>query len=262
MTPPKPRGPVAAPPFPPRLQALLDEHGFALSAALTDATGPHVARVTLPPAICTARADGAVTWRLTMQVDLVLPDNPTQEVAPMPNPVADGQRRRAPPPVGRPKPPIETDGARKGAIAKIHIARGQLGMGDDAYRDMLERLTGERTAGTLSMPQLEAVLAEMKRLGFKPLPATRSTSPKAQIRMIFAVWKDLQPHLQDASDEALRAFCARQTKSPKHPNGVSAPQFLGPHEAGKVLEGLKAWLARCRTRARLTAEARAEGMGQ
>ncbi len=177
----------------------------------------------------------------------------------MPHPAADG-RRRAPPP--KPKPPIDDQAARRGAIAKIHIGRSQLAMGDDAYRDMLERLTGARSAGTLTMQQLDTVLAEMRRLGFKPLPAKRPTSPKAQIRMIFAVWKDLQPHLEDGSDAALRAFCARQTKSPKHPQGVSAPQFLGPAEANKVLEGLKAWLARCRERARLKAEARAEGMGQ
>jgi phage gp16-like protein len=159
-------------------------------------------------------------------------------------------------------PPDSSDAARRGAIAKIHIARAQLGMGDDAYRDMLERITGARTAGKLAMDQLDAVLAEMKRLGFRAQPAKRSTSPKAQVRMIFAVWKDLQPHLEDGSEAALRAFCARQTKSPKHPQGVSAPQFLGPTEANQVLEGLKAWLARCRTRARAQAEARAEGMGQ
>ena len=177
----------------------------------------------------------------------------------MPSPAADGRRAR---PARTTKPPIDvSDSARKGAIAKIHIARSQLAMSDDAYRDLLERITGARTAGKLAMPQLEAVLAEMKRLGFRPSPAKRLTSPKAQIRMIFAVWKDLQPHLQDGSEAALRAFCARQTKSPKHPHGVSAPQFLGPVEAEKVLEGLKAWLARCRTRARLAAEARAEGMG-
>lgn len=176
----------------------------------------------------------------------------------MPSPAADGRSRRAPPP--KPKPPIDPDSARRGAIAKIHIARSQLGMSDDAYRDMLERVTGARTAGKLAMPALEAVLAEMRRLGFRAQPARRPTNPKAQVRMIFAIWKDLKPFLEDGSDTALRAFCERQTRSPKHPAGVSAPEFLGPHEANLVVEGLKAWLARCRTRARTQAEARAEGM--
>ena len=60
----------------PRLQALVYQHGQALAAALMDATGPHAARVTLPPAICRSRADGAATWSLTLQIDLVLPDTP------------------------------------------------------------------------------------------------------------------------------------------------------------------------------------------
>lgn len=179
----------------------------------------------------------------------------------MPSPAADGRRAAARAPRTT-TPPRDPEAARKGLIAKIHIGRSQLGMGDDAYRDLLERVAGARTAGRLPIDKLEAVLTEMRRLGFKPLPARRPTSAKAQIRMIYAVWKDLRPHVEDGSDAALRAFCARQTKSPKHPQGVSAPEFLGPHEANLVLEGLKGWLARVRTRARLQAEAAAEGMGQ
>ena len=73
---PKTRRPGFAAAFPPRLQALLDEHAQRLGAALIDATGPQAARVTLPPAICTQRADGAVTWSINLRVDLVLPDTP------------------------------------------------------------------------------------------------------------------------------------------------------------------------------------------
>ncbi|MBX9701528.1 MAG: regulatory protein GemA, partial [Acetobacteraceae bacterium] len=167
----------------------------------------------------------------------------------MPNPRADGgarrvvQKRTGPPPRAT-HPAADPERARKGAIAKVHIARSQLGMGDDAYRDLLERVTGARTAGALAVAQLEAVLKEMVRLGFKPVPARRPMSVHAQIRMIHAVWADLKPHLSDGSEAALRAFVQRQTKSPKHPTGVSAPEFCGPAEANKVLEGLKAWLAR------------------
>lgn len=157
-----------------------------------------------------------------------------------------------------PRPDPERE--RLGAIAKVHVARAQLRLGEDAYRDLLERITGARSAGKLSMQQLDAVLAEMRKLGFRAAPAGKPMSAKAQVRMIHALWKDLQPHVQDGSESALRAFVQRQTRSPKHPAGVSAPEFLGPHEANLVLEGLKAWLARARTRARLRAEAAAEGV--
>lgn len=76
MTPRKTPRPGFAGALPPELQALVYRHAKQLEAALKDATGPHAARVTLPPAICTSRADGAATWSLTLKVDLVLPDTP------------------------------------------------------------------------------------------------------------------------------------------------------------------------------------------
>jgi phage gp16-like protein len=137
-------------------------------------------------------------------------------------------------------------------LAKIHLAKKQLAMGDEAYRDMLQRVAGAPSAGALDLPKLEAVLKEMRRLGFRGVGrAKKGLSQKAQVRMIHAVWRDLQPHITDGSEAALRAFVQRQTKSAARPEGVSAPEFLGPQEANKVLEGLKAWLARVRQRAAL-----------
>ena len=44
--------------------------------------------------------------------------------------------------------------------------------------------------------------------------------------------------------DALRAFVQRQTKSRLTPDGISAPEFLDGPQANRVIEGLKAWLAR------------------
>lgn len=150
---------------------------------------------------------------------------------------------------------------RLAMIAKVHIAKVRLGMGEDDYRDMLKRVTGLTSAGLMAVPELDAVLKELRRLGFKDRPA-RGAAPshKAQIRMVHALWKDLAPHLTDGSVTALRSFVQRQTKSPARPEGIAAPEFLGPEDANKVVEGLKAWLARVRQRARLRAEAEAEGV--
>lgn len=169
-------------------------------------------------------------------------------------------RPKAPPP--KPRPPEQGDPAqrRRALLAKIHLAKKQLAMGDEAYRDMLQRVAGAPSAGTLELPQLDLVVKEMVRLGFRDVAGKRPVSAKAQVRMIYVLWKQLRPLVQDGSDEALRAFVRRQTKSPKHPDGVSAPEFCGPTEANLVVEGLKAWLARLRTAARLKAQAEAEGV--
>lgn len=53
-------------------------------------------------------------------------------------------------------------------LAKIHIAKSQLGMSDDVYRDMLQRVAGVRSAKDIPATRLAGVFAELKRLGFKP----------------------------------------------------------------------------------------------
>lgn len=132
--------------------------------------------------------------------------------------------------------------------AKIHIARKQLGLDEDTYRAVLLRAAGITSTADAGPSHLDAILAEMRRLGWKPKPAARHgaarrpLSAKAQIRMIYAVFNDLRPHLAVGDDSTLRAFVRRQT-------GLDAPEFLDSAQANKVLEGLKAWRARLRARA-------------
>ena len=66
-------------------------------------------------------------------------------------------------------------------LAKVHIAKKALGMEDDGYRDFLQAQTGKRSAGLLNEIELDKVLAQMKRLGFKPQAkdkGKRPTTPK------------------------------------------------------------------------------------
>ncbi len=130
-------------------------------------------------------------------------------------------------------------------LAKIHLARKQMALDDETYRDLLQRVTGQRSCTTCADAELHRVLAEFQRLGWTAKPA-RVRSDTAQVRMIYAIWADLRPLLKDAGDEALRGFVRRQTKSAVHPDGVDAPEWLNGVDAAKVIEGLKGWLARLR----------------
>ena len=66
-------------------------------------------------------------------------------------------------------------------LAKIHVAKAQLGLDDDTYRALLARIAGVRSAKELNKRQIGAVLAEFERLGFKPKPAKKAgrAVPKA-----------------------------------------------------------------------------------
>lgn len=59
-----------------------------------------------------------------------------------------------------------TSPARRAMLAKIHIAKNDLGMDDDTYRLMLENLFGVTSAGDLSGRDLDALLGHLTERGF------------------------------------------------------------------------------------------------
>lgn len=62
---------------------------------------------------------------------------------------------------------------RKGPTAQIHIARKQLAMDDDTYRQMLAQVTGKQSSKDCSVSELHKVVAHLKQLGFKAKPRKR-----------------------------------------------------------------------------------------
>jgi len=139
---------------------------------------------------------------------------------------------------------------RNGRLARVHIARKELALDEASYRAVLVRITGHDSAGKCSDPQLESVLEEFKRLGWTPATKRSPQSKKPHVRLIWALWGQLRPHLRDGSAKAeplsprkgvagagLRSFCLRMTQ-------VSDPEWLDGAQANLVIEGLKAWLKR------------------
>ena len=138
------------------------------------------------------------------------------------------------------KPAGSRGSDRQAMLAKVHIAKKQLAMDDDSYRAVLRRVTGVDSTKTLSIGALDAVVTEFKRLGFKPV--ARPVSDKAWVRKIYAIWAELAPLLDDATDETLNAFVRRQTRTSRRSNGVDRPEWLTAEDATKVIQGLEGWL--------------------
>jgi phage gp16-like protein len=130
------------------------------------------------------------------------------------------------------------------SLKTIHVGQRQLGLADEDYRDLLERATGKRSSADMSERERGAVIEAMKLLGFKPAPAAGARAkkaPKAYVGKIYALWGELERlgALADPSPKGLCAFVHRQT-------GLDRAEWLGPEQANKVTEGLKAWVARAR----------------
>lgn len=126
---------------------------------------------------------------------------------------------------------------RRPMVAKVHIARKELGLDEGTYREVLVRVTGRDSSAGCTDAQIEAVLMEFKRLGWAPKQTRRPLSGKPHVRKVWALWGELKPHLRDGSPKALRSFVMRMT-------GVADPEWLTGEQATVVTEGLKAWLAR------------------
>ncbi len=64
--------------------------------------------------------------------------------------------------------------ARRGLTAQIHIARKQLGLDDETYRQMISTTTnGKRSCADCSVRELEQIVARLKAAGFEARPRKR-----------------------------------------------------------------------------------------
>ncbi|WP_034627152.1 regulatory protein GemA [Desulfocurvibacter africanus] len=62
----------------------------------------------------------------------------------------------------------------KSLLAKVHVAKKQLGLSDDDYRAVLLEQFGQDSAGQLSDGQLRKLIAHFRGLGWQDAPKARS----------------------------------------------------------------------------------------
>lgn len=104
-----------------------------------------------------------------------------------------------------------TAALRRGLIATIHIAKGQMGLDDDAYQGLLESVTGYKSSAKCTVPQLKAVIAEMRNSkGWTPRPRAGQvpTALRPLHNKIAALCTSLERPLSYAE-----GIIARQTKN-------------------------------------------------
>lgn len=141
----------------------------------------------------------------------------------------------------------------------LQVGKADLGWDDEFYRGIWLPQMGATpdanrhySAKTLSNTQLVRAVEEMKRLGFKvqsknaaqkPRKGHRKQADDAQSKKIRSLWLELHDagKVRDPSEAALARFVAGQVKSSR---GVEALQWLDSHQAGRIIEQLKKWLAR------------------
>ena len=142
--------------------------------------------------------------------------------------------------------------ARQGgnAMKAVHACRRHVaGLAeDDAWRAFLEKATGKRSLREMDGRELGQVIdalhangAPRKALAAKAKPGPRrpASSTKPWVWKAMALWRSLHAlgAVSEPSERALSAFCKRQGCG-------EALAWLGPEQATKVIDALKAWCAR------------------
>jgi len=121
-------------------------------------------------------------------------------------------------------------------MAAIHVAAKAQGLEGDSYRDMLENITGKRSAKDLTYAQIGKVLDHLNGRTESPAGSRPANDPQAA--KVAALWGSLAMlGVVDGRLRSLDAWCERTAK-------VSALRFATPAQKNVLIEGLKDWCRR------------------
>ncbi|EAN5774924.1 DUF1018 domain-containing protein [Salmonella enterica] len=132
-------------------------------------------------------------------------------------------------------------------ISTIHVAKRELRLDEDTYKDALHTATGKTSCRDMTLPELSKALAAFKKRGFKvrSKPQNRALKPATVTAKIRAIWRLMhaQGFLGSDSEAALNVWVRKQTASANGGEGVANYQWLErePALASDVLERLKRW---------------------
>jgi phage gp16-like protein len=122
---------------------------------------------------------------------------------------------------------------RRALLARLHVAKRDADLDEDAYRALMEAKTGKRSARELSEAEIASVIDAIQ-------PRRKRPSQNIYARKIEALWLSAWNLgvTRTKDEKAMRHFVERQT-------GLSHPNFvLSVAHAARAIEALKSWLAR------------------
>ncbi|HGJ4212500.1 TPA: gp16 family protein [Salmonella enterica subsp. enterica serovar Poona] len=136
---------------------------------------------------------------------------------------------------------------RASLITLIHVAKKDLHLDTDTYRDALHAVVGKTSCRDMTLAELSRVLEMFKKRGFKvrSKPQNRALKPATVTAKIRAIWRLMyaQGFLSSDNETALNGWVRKQTAPQNGGEGVANYQWLEkePALASDMLERLKCW---------------------
>lgn len=129
----------------------------------------------------------------------------------------------------------------------IFVGCRELGLDDDARRDLQQRVTGKASLSVMTNPDLEAIVAELKAKGFTPKSGKkRPLAPRADLRKIHVLWRLLGEAgaLNNPTREGLNAFIQKRFGAHWNFVPVDIDMLRDHREISDVIDALHAWCNR------------------
>jgi hypothetical protein len=132
------------------------------------------------------------------------------------------------------------------SVKAIYAGLRVVGLNDEEdRRDLYARVTGKRSLREMTPAEKDAVVVELRRLGFKP-GGLRKAAPRADVRMAHVLWRRLhQARVVDAPGAAgLNAFVRARFAAAWGVTPIDVDAMREASQIAAVLEALKAMCRR------------------
>ncbi|KEQ19187.1 hypothetical protein GZ78_04115 [Endozoicomonas numazuensis] len=136
-------------------------------------------------------------------------------------------------------------------MARIHIAKHELGMDDAEYRTLLKAQTQKDSCGKMSLAELFKVEHYLKTvMGWKPKRAKslsgKRASPVSKGRptdKLRALWIDMykEGFIKDGSENALENWVKKMSVRLNDGHGIEKVDWLDTATCSRLIEQLKRW---------------------
>lgn len=137
--------------------------------------------------------------------------------------------------------------AKMAKMAKIHIAKKELGLDDATYRDVLWRVTGKRSCKDMTIAELESVVKDMQNSGFKPKATPRHGKKpevikrrQALMNKIEAILADMSLHWNYAHGVGEQMFKIKRLQFLNDQQLYKVTQALSKHQKREADKAMKA----------------------
>lgn len=127
---------------------------------------------------------------------------------------------------------MKPDPMRTKDLARIHLAKKDLGLDDETYRELLKHLTGKTSAGELTSGERWKVIQELGRAGAKSAQAHPGKPPRPKLGKEALIGK-IEAQLAEAKRpwEYAHAMAKRMF-------GIDQVQWLDAEQLRKIVAAL------------------------